>query len=345
MKTILLLLISLNAMSADFTKPSFMYVYDYDNVVTGTLGEREKMLSFAKANNITDIYLSGGRYFEYPSKQPALTEFITLAKNTYGMNTTLVLGAYDWALLANHPKAIDITTKAVAYIKTLTIKPVALQYDVEPHAIDGWNSNLQSYSNQYLDMISKIMAVTKPAGINTQFTTSNFYGGKMVTRAGVSKPLSQYVIDASDSIVIMNYRDNVAYTKVVSNSGKLSKQSFSNLVLGTSSSHYVTDDMAYATTKKKKVYQAFNTNCKDAVDFNVTEAQCASVMKLDKTAYTTYGASCNSYFDYKASSFCEQGKAAMMNVGKLVNTAYTAKYPAYSGWGVFANKYFQELKP
>lgn len=342
MKTILALLISLNAFAADYSKPSFMYVYDYDNVVTGTLGEREKMLTFAKANNITDIYLSGGRYFEYPSKQPALTEFITLAKNTYGMNTALVLGAYEWALLANHPKAIDITNKAVAYIKTLTIKPVALQYDVEPHALDGWNSNLQSYSNQYLDMISKIMAVTKPASVHTQFTTSNFYGGKMITRNGVTKPLSQFVIDASDSIVIMNYRDNVAYTKVVSGPAK---QTFSNLVLGTSSSHNVTDDIAYATAKKKKVYEAFNTNCKSSIDFDVTESQCNLVLKLDKAAYQTYGSSCNSYFDYKASSFCEQGKSAMLNVGKLLNTTYTSKYSGYNGWGVFAYKYFSELKP
>lgn len=341
MKTILLILLTITAQAADYSKPSFMYVYDYDNAVTGTAGERETILSFAKSNGITNIYLSGGRYFEYPSKQPALTEFITMAKNTYGMNVTLVLGAYEWALTTNHAKAIDITNKAVAYIKASTIN-TNLQYDVEPHALDGWNSNLQSYSNQYLDMITKIMAVTKPAGIHTQFTTSNFYGGKIITRAGVSKPLSQFVIDLSDSIVIMNYRDNVAYTKVVSGP---KKQSFSNLVLGTSSSHYVTDDMAYATTKKKKVYEAFNTNCKTATDFGVTEAQCALVMKLDKTAYSTYGSDCNSYWDYKASSFCEQGKAAMMNVGKLLNTTYTAKYSGYAGWGVFAYKYFQGLKP
>ena len=341
MKTLIALLISITANAADYSKPSFMYVYDYDNAVTGTSGERETILNFAKANGITNIYLSGNRYFEYTSKQPALTEFIALAKNTYGMNVTLVLGAYEWALTTNHAKAIDITNKAVAYIKASTIK-ANLQYDVEPHALDGWNSNLQSYSNQYLDMITKIMVVTRPAGIHTQFTTSNFYGGKIVIRAGVSKPLSQFVIDLSDSIVIMNYRDNVAYTKVVSGPAK---QSFSNLVLGTSSSHYVTDDMAYATTRKKKVYEAFNTNCKSAIDFDVTESQCNLVLKLDKAAYQTYGSSCNSYFDYKASSFCEQGKAAMLNVGKLVNTAYTAKYLGYNGYGIFAYKYFQGLKP
>lgn len=342
MKTILALLISLNAFAADYSKPSFMYVYDYDNAVTGTAGEREQILGFAKANGLTNIALSANRYFDYPTKQPALTEFITLAKNTYGMNVTLVLGDYEWTLTPNHVTAIDVTNKAIAYIKASAIKTISLQYDVEPHALDGWNNNLQSYANQYLDMITKIMAVTKPAGIHTQFTTSNFYGGKIVTRAGVSKPLSQFVIDLSDSIVIMNYRDNVAYTKVVSGPAK---QTFSNLVLGTSSLHYVTDDMAYATTKKKMVYEAFNTNCKVAADFNVTEAQCTSVMSLNKTAYATYRSDCNSYWDYKASSFCEQGKAAMLNVGKLVNTAYTAKYSAYAGWGVFSYKYFKELKP
>lgn len=341
MKTLLALLLSITAQAADYSKPSFMYVYDYDNAVTGTNGEREEVLNFAKANGLTSIYLSGGRYFEYPSKQPALTDFITLAKNTYGMNVTLVLGDYDWALTANHSKAIDITTKAVAYIKASTIK-ANLQYDVEPHALDGWNDNIQQYANQYLDMITKIMAITKPVSIHTQFTTSNFYGGKMITRSGVTKPLSQFVIDLSDSIVIMNYRDNVAYTKVVSGPAK---QTFSNLVLGTSSSHNVTDDMAYATTRKKKIYEAFNTNCKSANDFGVTEDQCNAVLKLDRSAYNTYGASCNSYFDYKASSFCEQGKAAMLNVGKLVNTAYTAKYSAYAGYGIFAYKYFKGLKP
>ena len=343
MKTfILALLFSLNVSAADFTIPGFMYVYDYDNAVTGVNGERETILSFAKANGITNIFLSANRYFDYPSKQPALTDFINVAKNSYGMNTTLVLGDYSWALTANHAEALDITNKAIAYVKTLLVKPVAFQYDVEPHALDGWSSNLQSYSNQYIDMIGKIMTVTKPAGMHTQFTTSNFYGGKMIKRGSITKPLSQYVIDLSDSILIMNYRDDVAYTKVVSST---SKQTFSNKILGTSSSHYVTDDIAYANTKGKKVFQAFNTHCKSAADFVVTEANCAAVMKLDKVAYSNYGSSCNSYWDYKASSFCEEGKAAMIKAGKLLNTTYTAKYSAYAGYGIFAYKYFSVLKP
>ena len=153
MKTfILALLFSLNVSAADFTIPGFMYVYDYDNAVTGVNGERETILSFAKANGITNIFLSANRYFDYPSKQPALTDFINVAKNSYGMNTTLVLGDYSWALTANHAEALDITNKAIAYVKTLLVKPVAFQYDVELHALDGWSFNLHGYSNQYIDM-------------------------------------------------------------------------------------------------------------------------------------------------------------------------------------------------
>jgi hypothetical protein len=60
MKTLIALLLTITAQAADYSKPSFMYVYD--NAVTGTLGERETILNFAKANGLTSIYLSGGRW-------------------------------------------------------------------------------------------------------------------------------------------------------------------------------------------------------------------------------------------------------------------------------------------
>jgi len=211
---------------------------------------------------------------------------------------------------------------------------------------------MQGTANSYISMISTIANLTGNT-IPIQFTTSNFYRGKQITRtvSGVTttRSFSDWIIDAIPStggIVIMNYRDNVPYTKVVSSNGTLKTQSYSNQVLGTTASHYVTDDIIYATNQGRDVTVMLNTKCKTAVDFAVTEANCSSVLALDATAFANYGGACNSYWDYKASSFCEEGSAALLSVGDLLQQTYgtDASTSGYQGWGIFSYGYFKVLQ-
>ena len=224
-----------NLAQADVTKPQSMYVYDSDNAVTGTTAERDAVLTFAKANALGTLYLSSDQFFIYPSKQPKLTEFLAAA-NVQGIKVVLLLGSYEWCYTENHAIALNRTIAATTFIAAATVKPIGIQFDVEPHATAKWTTDLQGTANQYLDFVGKIVAQVG-AAVPVQFTTANFYKNKLIKRGSVTRPFSELILDSipsSYSILIMNYRDDVGYYKVSKDStGKVTKQFYSNKVVGT----------------------------------------------------------------------------------------------------------------
>lgn len=179
-----------------------MWSWRDSDIATSTA--QQKLINFAIANGVTSVYVSAEWLMR--DRPAQLAAFINLAASK-NISVELLLANHEWALTANHQKAIDQVNKANAFVRSLTgSKPVALHFDIEPHSLPGWEVNKVSYGNQVLDLYTKIKNVKDPSlPMNMDMAMS--YRTINITRAGVTKTLQQWVIDVADRTTLMAYRD------------------------------------------------------------------------------------------------------------------------------------------
>lgn len=169
-----------------------------------TTKAQQNLINFAVANKITVLYVSAQWLMrDYPNQ---LAQFINLAASK-GITVELLLAHHEWALTVNHQLAVDQVYKANAFVRSLTgAKPTALHFDVEPHSLPNWQQNQVNYGNQLIDLYIKLSRVKEPGlAINADIAMS--YRFIKITRSGVTKTLSQWMIDRTDQTTVMAYRD------------------------------------------------------------------------------------------------------------------------------------------
>ena len=199
---------------------------------------QQNLLNFAVANGVNDIYVSAqGLIRDYPSQ---LAAFINNAANK-GISVELLYGDPTWALTPNYQQALDQVSKANDFVNSLTgARPLALHFDVEPNSLSGWGTNQVNYGNQLIDLYAKIMAAKNP-NLLLNIDIAMGYEYVSITRSGVAKTLTQWLIDTSDRTTLMDYRD------------------FANGVDGII--YHADHPVNYAATKGKLSYVGVETNC------------------------------------------------------------------------------------
>lgn len=171
---------------------------------------RAGFFAFARSRGITRVFLESQVLLL--SAQGDLATFVREAK-AEGIATTMLTGSTTWALAAGHAEAVDLARRASAFTKGLQDQgqpaPEAIQFDVEPYLLSAWNRDLQGTANQYLDLLDELRAALEgqPALLAT---VPYWYETRAVTRLGRSRPLSEWVIEAVDGVVVMDYRDTAS---------------------------------------------------------------------------------------------------------------------------------------
>ncbi len=299
-----------------------VYLYDYDNVVID-LTARATALTWLRNNGYTDVYLSCERYFGNNTLNQ-LAGFIQDAKTNYSLNTTLLFSDYAWSLDVNHAAARSEILAAVTWLQGLPpgqVRPVAIQIDVEPHALNGWDTSnqatIQDIGSQYLRLLDTLNPIMN--GVPLQAVIAYHYDNRTVTRttdAGtLSRPFSEWIIDNSSSTLMMDYRD-----------------------LGSKLESGARSEIVYASSVNKKVYVAVKAkqNVTVAADGGVT-------VNADQT-----------------DNFSDEGSAAMRTALNIMETtpfhrdgttgALSPDVPlntlsGYGGCSIFAYTYLRQLGP
>jgi hypothetical protein len=181
-------------------------VYVYSDVVMDAAA-RQAFLSFAQSRHIQRVYLQSANYMV--SSRVALGDFIAEAKG-HGISVTLLFGRANWSLVANRAAALQCVTQSQTLLTELKAAgkplPDGIQFDVEPYILPEWTSDLQGTANQYLDLLD---ALRNQLGGQLTLTvaTAFWLDNQPVTRAGQTRPMSEWILDAVDGIVMMDYRD------------------------------------------------------------------------------------------------------------------------------------------
>lgn len=218
----------------------------YDSDVRNQSAQKT-LLDFAAANKVNVIYLHSESLL---SQKPALLgDFINRASKR-GIAVELLFGASEWAQSANHQKAIDLIVKASVFVNGLTgARPSAVHFDIEPHTLPAWATDQVSLGNQLVDLYTKLYK-SKTTAVKLSADIALGYEYIYLTRGGITKTMSEWLIDATDSTTVMSYR---------------------NLALGEDSiTDHATHPVTYAGAKGKVSVVAVETTCSATEPAKVT---------------------------------------------------------------------------
>ena len=180
---------------------------------------RTRLFQFALARHIDTLYVQAASLLDNPLHHPALAQFIALAAG-HGLQVELLAGSPGWSLTSGtgvpatdgHARALQVAAEAVAFVAALpntAPKPTALHYDVEPHQL--WTAaTLNATATAFLTMLGSVQAQLAGSGLAFHADIPFHYDNKLVTIAAVTRPLHEWVIDAIDGVVVMDYRDTTA---------------------------------------------------------------------------------------------------------------------------------------
>ncbi|MFQ5342719.1 MAG: hypothetical protein ACE5F6_14345 [Anaerolineae bacterium] len=214
-------------------------VWVWDRSVATDPAERAWFFAFAADRAIRTAYLESEWLVNHD--QTALADFITAADGQ-GISVELLFGDAPWALTPNHGDAIALAQAGVAFAQSLSgPQPAGLHFDVEPHTLPEWSADQNGTANQYLDLLEALAGVTQGTGLRLVVDVPFWYDDRQITRAGQTRPLSEWVIDRVDRVVLMDYRDHADPPDGIID--------------------HAAGELAYAASAGKQVVIGVETNC------------------------------------------------------------------------------------
>ncbi len=165
---------------------------------------RDSLFAFGKSKGIGTYYVNAGGVLG--SKDAALAAFLDTAE-ARGYAVELLFGEPGWATTAQHGTVLNLIkqTKALAAAqdKMLAAVPAAIQFDVEPYSM----ADTAGIGTQWVDMYVKAAAELRGTGVGLTACVPRWLDDRQVLRAGKTRPLSEWIADASDRMTLMDYTD------------------------------------------------------------------------------------------------------------------------------------------
>lgn len=181
-----------------------MWIWGSDVVLNST--SRDKLFTLAAEKDLNRLYLAA--WSAFLNEQQALADFIVTA-NSQGIEVELLFGDPGWALHENHHYVVSIVDQVIAFAERYPEAPLAgIHLDVEPYLLPEWDHDMQSLANQFIDMLEAATARANGAALPLFADIPIWYDEHSIVRAGESRRLHQLVIDVTDGVGLMDYRDS-----------------------------------------------------------------------------------------------------------------------------------------
>ncbi len=190
---------------------------------------RDSIISNAKKNKITHIYLSIDSYLDIyvmgdgDKKTKIKNDFdskienFIIEANKAGIAVDAEAGWRNWAESGHEYKPFAVLDYAIRFNKTHTSKFRAIQYDVEPYLLDAYKKDKKKVLTNFLDLVNE--SVTRLNNSSLQFVVviPEFYdGNEKLTPKFSYRGESGYAIShllrvldrrTESSIIVMSYRN------------------------------------------------------------------------------------------------------------------------------------------
>lgn len=161
---------------------------------------REALFDFAAAHQVTELYVDVEALV---AAEPDEVAGFLSAAGARCLTAELLFGAPEWALADHHDVALDLAQQAVR------LGGRALHFDVEPYLLAEWSTDREAVASQYVDLLEALVVVAREGGARLGVDTPFWFDTQPLTRSAQTRPLSEWIAERVDRLVLMDYRDQV----------------------------------------------------------------------------------------------------------------------------------------
>lgn len=179
----------------------------------------DEALAFLKRRHVTVVYLYADAYQGrnlIADNPHAYRDFIARA-HAQGIKVYALLGsAYleteRYTLPEHRAEALAMLQRVLDYNAKATAAQRfdGVNYDIEPHLLDAWSdASRETLLRDYLDLAAALMAAKRKSGDALQIGPAMpfWWDGVVLDWHGTRKPVSDHLIDLSDYVALMDYRN------------------------------------------------------------------------------------------------------------------------------------------
>jgi hypothetical protein len=170
--------------------------------------ERKALLDFGAEKGVGTYYIHAAGAIG--SQAAALGAFLDSAR-ARGCAVELLFGEPQWAQAAHHATVVALAGQVKAFAEAQAAKggalPTAMQLDVEAYALESYAADSNGNGIQWIAMYEKIGAALKGTGVGVNACVPRWLDDRLVARGGETRPLSDWIADASDRLTLMDYAD------------------------------------------------------------------------------------------------------------------------------------------
>ncbi|MEX1670926.1 hypothetical protein AB4876_18605 [Zhongshania guokunii] len=211
-----------------------LWVWRADPVLN--VEKRTELLTFMLNKGLDTAYIDAR--IPVLNNHYMLSEFIRTF-NSRGIAVELMFGKPEWVLRENHHEVLNLIDQAIEYSRrNPDARPTAIHLDIEAHLVSQWPEQRDWVANQLLDLMAEARSRTAVVGLRLVADMPVWWDSFTVSRYGNSRPLHQLIIDASDRVALMDYRDTEQ--RIINDAN---------------------DELRYASSQNKQVVLGVETMC------------------------------------------------------------------------------------
>lgn len=182
-----------------------LWVWSNQPAIDATAGAA--LVDLARDTSLTSLYVQA-QTLVYDAPE-ALQQLVIRAAEA-NVQVELLIGRPEWARTDQAGVPVQLTADLIQFIQGAKgPHAVAVQFNIEPHGLPEWGSAQTQLLLNLLDLLDKLQPMLHKAGIALHFDMPTWYDSIAVTRYGQTRPMSEWVIDAVDTAVLMDYDDDL----------------------------------------------------------------------------------------------------------------------------------------
>ena len=223
---VLIIFITLSFSSSSFAVSRSIWVWEsHTRTALNDISSRDKILNLSQSKDIDTIYLYADYYngAGYDGNDvvdnPQLYRSFISEAHSMGIEVHALLGSsaletWNYFLPEKRDDALSMINNVLNYNTSSSANEMfdGFNVDIEPYIASGWWSNQPTYSQHYLDMLSEQKQLITDSGQNILFgpVIPRWYDTTPALNVewnGTTQNLLYHIMDLSDYITIMDYRN------------------------------------------------------------------------------------------------------------------------------------------
>ena len=171
---------------------------------------RDATLALAEHHGVTEVYLHANLFFVNERDESVLVQWIQTARARC-IEVELLFGNARWMTPEMRDESVRRTQWTVDFAaRHPEARPSGIHWDLEPQQRETWPDEAArpAILGELLDTLDAMRPIAAAGALPLTLDIGFFLDELSLTRAGRTRPMHAWVIDAVSRVVVMDYRDD-----------------------------------------------------------------------------------------------------------------------------------------